>query len=97
MTTENTNLNPAEANDILEQLINETVSGKLHWGFQPPSTAQANRGTTHYVLRLRRKVYRLTARRDGRKQVDLTIERTEPEGGQMTKLFGLATGKAKGD
>ena len=93
MSTENPNLNPAEADRILENLIHETVSGKLRWGFQPPSTAQANRGTTHYVLRLRRRVYRLTARRDGRKQVDLTIERTEPEGGSMTKLFGLATGK----
>ncbi|MBI1760553.1 MAG: hypothetical protein HYR56_03865 [Acidobacteria bacterium] len=68
------------------------MSGKLRWGFQPPSTAQANRGTTHYVLRLRRRVYRLTARRDGRKQVDWTIEQTEPEGGLMTKLFQLATG-----
>ncbi len=92
MTTENTNPTPAEADSMLENLINETVSGKLRWGFQPPSTAQANRGVTHYVLRLRRKVYRLTARRDGRKQVDLTIERAEPEGGLMTKLFGLATG-----
>lgn len=93
MTTENSNLSPAEATRILENLIQETVSGKLRWGFQPPSTAQANRGTTHYVLRLRRRVYRLTARRDGRKQVDWTIELTEPEGGQMTKLFSLATGK----
>lgn len=93
LTTENSNLSPAEATRILENLIQETVSGKLRWGFQPPSTAQANRGTTHYVLRLRRRVYRLTARRDGRKQVDWTIELTEPEGGQMTKLFSLATGK----
>jgi hypothetical protein len=92
LTTENLNLSPAEAERLLENLIHETVSGKLRWGFQPPSTAQANRGVTHYVLRLRRKVYRLTARRDGRKQVDLTIERTEPEGGLMTKLFQLATG-----
>lgn len=92
MITENPNLGPAEADRILENLIRETVSGKLRWGFQPPSTAQSNRGVTHYVLRLRRKVYRLTARRDGRKQVDLTIERTEPEGGLMTKLFQLATG-----
>lgn len=93
LTTENSNLSPAEATRILENLIQETVSGKLRWGFQPPSTAQANRGTTHYVLRLRRRVYRLTARRDGRKQVDWTIELTEPEGGQLTKLFSLATGK----
>ncbi len=92
MTTENANLGPAEADSMLADLIAETVSGKLRWGFQPPSTAQANRGVTHFVLRLRRKVYRLTARRDGRKQVDLTIERAEPEGGLMTKLFGLATG-----
>lgn len=96
MSTENPNLNPAESDRILENLISETLSGKLRWGFQPPSTAQANRGTTHFVLRLRRKVYRLTARRDGRKQVDWTIERAEPEGGQMTKLFGLATGNASG-
>lgn len=92
MTTENPNLSTAEAERILENLIQETMSGKLRWGFQPPSTAQANRGTTHYVLRLRRRVYRLTARRDGRKQVDWTIEQTEPEGGLMTKLFQLATG-----
>ena len=91
LTTENTETTAAEANSMLENLINETENGKLRWGFQPPSTAQANRGATHYVLRRRRKVFRLTARRDGRKEVDLMIERVEPEGGLMTTLFGLAT------
>ena len=93
MITENTQTTTAEADGILENLITETESGKLRWGFQPPSTAQANRGATHYVLRRRRTVFRLTARHDGRKQVDLMIERLEPEGGLMTTLFGLATGE----
>jgi hypothetical protein len=81
-----------EAENVLHKLLSETESGKMRWGFQPPSTAQSNRGDTHYVLRLRRKVYRLTARRDGSKQVSFMLERPEPEPGAMTALYRLATG-----
>ncbi|NOT62136.1 MAG: hypothetical protein HOP19_18135 [Acidobacteria bacterium] len=94
MSTENTpTTTAAEADGILENLINETQSGKLRWGFQPPATAQANRGAAHLVLRRRRTVFRLTTRHDGGKEIDLMIERREPEGGLMTTLFGLATGE----
>ncbi len=92
MTTEHKTSEPDDADNILVNLINETVNGKLRWGFQPPSTAQANRGSTHLVLRMRRNVFRLTARRDGNKKVNFTIERIETDGGFLTDLFRLATG-----
>ena len=93
MTIEKNTLAPEEADRVLTDLLKETVTGSLRWGFQPPATAQANRGNTHFVLRLRKRVYRLTARRDGSKQVGLVIERIEAENDFLTKLFRLAIGE----
>ncbi|MBS1810125.1 MAG: hypothetical protein JST84_18335 [Acidobacteria bacterium] len=72
-------------------MLQKTVAHRLRWGFQPPSTVQTNIGKLHYVLRLRRDVYRLTARRDGGKTVNFTIERKASEGEYLKQLFQLAT------
>jgi len=70
------------------------MEGSVRWGFQPPSTIQANRGKIHYVLRVRpgrRTMYKLTARRDGSKEVNFVIERAESDADHLTQLFRLAT------
>lgn len=79
-----------EENDVIRDLLRQTANGKVRWGFQPPSTAQTNIRNLHYVLRLRRGVYRLTARRDGGKTVKFLIERKATDE-TMTQLFQLAT------
>lgn len=85
------NLTPDKENALLSELIEKTATRKLRWGVQPPSTVQTNIGNLHYVLRLRRDVYRLTARRDGRKTVNFTIERKANNGDSLMQLFELAT------
>lgn len=84
-------LTPEEENKVLAELVEKTVARKLRWGVQPPSTVQTNIGNLHYVLRMRRDIYRLTARRDGKKTVNFSIERrAAPEDGLML-LYRLAT------
>ncbi len=85
-------LTPEEEDDILINLLNLTTKGNLRWGFQPPSMAQVNIGNKHYVLRLRKKMCRLTSRRDGSKVVGMTIERRESDEDLLSQLFRLATG-----
>lgn len=89
-TTVPTPLAIEEENHLLQDLLRLTINGKLRWGFQPPSTAQTNIKNLHYVLRLRRGVYRLTARRDGGKTVKFLIERKAVDE-TLTQLFQLAT------
>lgn len=86
-----TNLTPEKENEMIAELVEKTSTRKLRWGVQPPSTAQTNIGNLHYVLRLRRDIYRLTARRDGRKTVNFTIERKVAEGDVLNVLYKLAT------
>jgi hypothetical protein len=81
---------------ILNNLLRDTLAGNVRWGFQPPSTIQANRGKIHYVLRVRRgreTIYKLTARRDGSKTVTFAIERAQSEADHLSQIFDLATRK----
>ncbi|HZS08191.1 MAG TPA: hypothetical protein VFD58_25375 [Blastocatellia bacterium] len=83
-----------QENIILRNLLRETMAGSLRWGFQPPSTIQANKGKLHYVIRLRQKgraIYKLTARRDGSRTVDFVIERAEAEADHLAELYRFAT------
>lgn len=86
---------------ILSNLLRETREGRVRWGFQPPSTVQANQGKIHYVLRARpgkQTRYKLTARRDGSRDVNFTIERAEAEADQLTELYRFAMrGRAQSD
>ncbi|HEX4950366.1 MAG TPA: hypothetical protein VFZ34_27115 [Blastocatellia bacterium] len=89
-------LTTKDENDLLAELIEKTATRKLRWGVQPPSTVQTNIGPLHYVLRMRRDMLRLTARRDGRKTVNFSIERKAATGDGLTLLYRLATeGKAE--
>lgn len=76
--------------DLIRELLQRTAAGKIRWGFQPPSTLQTNIDKLHYVLRLRRGMYRLTARRDGGKTEKFVIERKATEDDALTQLFRLA-------
>jgi hypothetical protein len=87
-----TPLTTKEENDLLAELLEKTIARKLRWGFQPPATVQTNIGNLHYVLRLRRDLYRLTARRDGQKSVKLSIERKAAAEDDMMRLYQVATG-----
>ncbi|MFN7949815.1 MAG: hypothetical protein U0Z53_30965 [Blastocatellia bacterium] len=81
---------------IIDNLLRDTLEGRVRWGIQPPSTIQTNRGKLHYVLRVRmkgRRIYTLTARRDGGKTVNFTIERPESETDALTRLYRFATQK----
>ena len=84
-------LTPDEEDNLLTELLQKTAAHRLRWGFQPPSTVQTNIGNLHYVLGLRKGVYRLTARRDGGKNVQFLIARKVAEEDHLTKLFQLAT------
>ena len=52
---------------------------------------QTNIGNLHYVLGLRKGIYRLTARRDGGKNVQFIIARKATEEDRLNQLFQLAT------
>ncbi len=83
-----------EEDRILSNLLRETIAGSVRWGFQPPSTIQANQGKLHYVLRVRRSgrtMYKLTGRRDGSKTVNLMIERVESETDPLTQIYQYGT------
>ena len=85
-----------QEDQILNNLLRDTLAGNVRWGFQPPSTIQANRGKIHYVLRVRRgrqTSYKLTARRDGSKTVTFAIERLESDAVPLAQIFDLATQK----
>jgi hypothetical protein len=77
-------------NELIAELLQRTAAGKLRWGFQPPSTLQTNLNQLHYVLRLRRDIYRLTARRDGGKTEKFIIERKATEDSVLSQLYRLA-------
>ena len=79
-------------NALIAELLQKTAAGKIRWGVQPPSTIQTNIGNLHYVLRLRRDIYRLTARRDGGKTETFIIERKAAEDEALTQLYHLAKG-----
>jgi hypothetical protein len=84
-------LTPDEENRLLTELLQKTAARRLRWGFQPPSTVQTNIGNLHYVLGLRKGMYRLTARRDGGKTVQFLIARKADDADRLTQLFQLAT------
>ena len=52
---------------------------------------QTNIGNLHYVLGLRKGIYRLTARRDGGKNVQFISARKATEEDRLNQLFQLAT------
>ena len=92
----NTTQSPENEQRIIDNLLRDTLEGRVRWGIQPPSTIQTNRGNLHYVLRERargRRRYILTARRDGGKTVNFTIERPESETDALTRLCRFATQK----
>lgn len=85
-----------QEDQILNNLLRDTLAGNVRWGFQPPSTIQSNRGKIHYVLRVRRgrqTIYKLTARRDGSKTVTFAIERAESEAAPLVQIFNFVTQK----